>query len=488
MDSLLLSPAHYLVYRLAAPCNIIVSVVYGLFAFCLLSCSYPCFHLPYPLMCITFLHSLPADRMQVINNVLTKVKARATEKAEAPVKATHSARHRPAKSYNQDMLQTARARVNYERAVRLAEAEMVKLEFKEELEGDDKTAKAQALATVALHTPGSLLTTSELVHIQSELNAACRDNLPISNCNPDDRFRTFDGTCNNLANPIQGAFRTPLRRILPQRFEDGIQQPRGAFQARDADILGRGPFQAPNPSSRLVVSTIHQSVPIDDPVHSHMLMQFGQFLDHDFAVTPEFPDANCDEDECSFSEECLPIRVSSNDPVFGAGPNDPERCLFFARSLPVCDRTGEIGVRNVFNDITSYIDASMVYGSEPARARFLREFRGGRLRVGPAALRNGQPSLPTMSEAEAQQVDLFTFCARGGCFAAGDPRPNEQVRLREGGREGGRKGGTLQLYVLFYLLLLLSWSAAWSNHDTHHLHEGTQPCGYSIGQHQPTVG
>ena len=96
-----------------------------------------------------------------------------------------------------------------------------------------------------------------------------------------------------------------------------MQQPRGDFRARDADILGRGPFQAPNLSSRLVVNTIHQSVPIGDLVHSHMLMQFGQFLDHDFATTPEFPDADCNNETlmCRFSEECLPVRVSSNDPA-----------------------------------------------------------------------------------------------------------------------------------------------------------------------------
>ena len=91
------------------------------------------------------------------------------------MKASHGPKHLPVKSYDQDMLEMDRARVNYERAVRLAEADMVTLEFKNELKGNGKTARAQALATAAFHTPGSLLTTSELVHIQSELNAACHD-------------------------------------------------------------------------------------------------------------------------------------------------------------------------------------------------------------------------------------------------------------------------------------------------------------------------
>lgn len=38
--------------------------------------------------------------------------------------------------------------------------------------------------------------------------------------------------------------------------------------------------------------------------------------------------------------------------------------------------------REQINQITHYIDGSMVYGSTDTRADFLREFEGGRLRVG----------------------------------------------------------------------------------------------------------
>ena len=140
--------------------------------------------------------------MEVISSILARVKARANEKTESTVKASHGPKHLPVKLYDQDMLEMAHARANYERAVRPAEADMTKLEFENEVKGNGKTARAQALSTVGFHTPGSLLTTSELVHIQSELNAACHDNLPIPNCNPNNKFRTFDGTQNNLANPI----------------------------------------------------------------------------------------------------------------------------------------------------------------------------------------------------------------------------------------------------------------------------------------------
>ena len=120
----------------------------------------------------------------------------------------------------------------------------------------------------------------------------------------------------------------------------------------------------------------------------------------------------------------------------------------------------------------TYVDASMMYGSEPARAHFLHEFRGGRLRVGVAAARSGQPSLPTMSEEEASTSNLFTFCSTGRCYAAGDPRPNEQVR-ELGERECVYVRARVcmrerALHWSFHLIPFQPWSAACSDHDTHH--------------------
>ena len=40
-------------------------------------------------------------------------------------------------------------------------------------------------------------------------------------CPSDSSFRTFDGTCNNLRNPLIGRAMTPFRRLMPAKYADG---------------------------------------------------------------------------------------------------------------------------------------------------------------------------------------------------------------------------------------------------------------------------
>ena len=41
------------------------------------------------------------------------------------------------------------------------------------------------------------------------------------------KYRTFDGTCNNLQHPMWGASLTPFKRLLPPRYENGFNTPVG---------------------------------------------------------------------------------------------------------------------------------------------------------------------------------------------------------------------------------------------------------------------
>ncbi len=41
-------------------------------------------------------------------------------------------------------------------------------------------------------------------------------------CDPLAKFRTFEGTCNNLKTPKWGSAGTPLQRVLPNAYADGL--------------------------------------------------------------------------------------------------------------------------------------------------------------------------------------------------------------------------------------------------------------------------
>ena len=42
------------------------------------------------------------------------------------------------------------------------------------------------------------------------------------------------------------------------------------------------------PSPRTISNTLNADVNVPSNANTHMVAQFGQFLDHDFALTPEF--------------------------------------------------------------------------------------------------------------------------------------------------------------------------------------------------------
>ena len=324
-----------------------------------------------------------------------------------------------------------RARIMFEKAVHKAETELMKDHYKSELESTDKTVKAEALAKVAFHRPGSFLTKEEIAHIQQETMAECK-RRPVPDCSSWEvmKYRTINGTCNNLNRPILAAAGTNFRRLIAPQYEDGVQQPRGTLQKLDMGLLGEGPFDPPNPSAREASRNILQNRTIDDPIHSHIIMQWGQFLDHDLDLAPEQSEEECPLESCVVTEECCPISIvrdPDGDPTFGS-----EECMFFPRSVPSCDvPRGEFPPRDQFNALTHYIDASNVYGSSEEVASALREGRGGRLLVGPPHAPGAQPSLPLLPVEQTESPIFLTFCPPPNkqCYVAGDIRANEHLGL-----------------------------------------------------------
>ncbi|XP_019636936.1 PREDICTED: thyroid peroxidase-like [Branchiostoma belcheri] len=170
-------------------------------------------------------------------------------------------------------------------------------------------------------------------------------------------FRSANGRCNNRDHPLWGSSEQPLRRLLEPEYGDGLMMPR---------TTARG--GAPLPSARLVSTTVHEDLRKSSPVNTHMVMQFGQFLDHDITLTPNFQEeglvCTCGTDD----EHCFNINVPSDDPDFAGTP-----CLPFARSLSSPNEGCHMGRRQQLNQLTAFVDASNVYGSSDEEIEELRE-------------------------------------------------------------------------------------------------------------------
>lgn len=163
---------------------------------------------------------------------------------------------------------------------------------------------------------------------------------------PDLIFRTVDGSGTNAANPDWGAVGQELVRLVPAAFEDGIGAP----------VTDRpGPREISNAVS-LQDGEEPNSFGVND-----LFWVWGQFVDHDLDLT-----------EAGMTDYA-PILVPAGDPTFAEGTEIP-----FFRVDPL-EGSGVDSVRSYPNQITAFIDASMVYGSDAETAAALRD--GAKLRL-----------------------------------------------------------------------------------------------------------
>lgn len=180
--------------------------------------------------------------------------------------------------------------------------------------------------------------------------------------------RTYDGFCNHLRRKTLGQADTPFKLIVKTPLS-------GAMVGED------------RPNARVISNVIHND---DGKAGNHRRLSelvtfFGQFIDH--VVT-----------ETENEKESAPITIPVNDTHFDSG------VIPFFRTRKEKTKRGFSPV----NLLSSFIDASNVYGHTEKTAKSLRENKDGKLRMGPGNL------LPKDED---------------GFFVSGDRRVNENPAL-----------------------------------------------------------
>ncbi|XP_051236643.1 eosinophil peroxidase isoform X2 [Dicentrarchus labrax] len=274
----------------------------------------------------------------------------------------------------------------------------------------------------------------------------CSAELQRPSCDSDclsERYRSVTGECNNRQHPRWGAANIPYSRWLPPEYEDAWGTPRGWDPAHTYNNATLPPVRL---VSQDVLFTHNDNISLDSTL-SHLLVEWGQWIDHDVVLTPQSPStaafrtgADCTH-TCSRDTPCFPIQIPLSDPRYGV-----QSCMPFFRSAPSCV-SGVLSHRHreQLNAITSFVDASMVYGSSTSLA---------------SALRNHSSPLGSMtlnSQHSDQELAYMPFLPRlqahldpcgprnsttsgasdrskrlkntTSCFQAGDSRANEHLGM-----------------------------------------------------------
>lgn len=194
------------------------------------------------------------------------------------------------------------------------------------------------------------------------------------------RFRTIDGSNNNLSDPALNQANTDFARVGPANFADGF------------DAMQPGPN--PREISNIVVANGPDThLEVNGVALSGMMYAWGQFVDHDL-----------DLEKSGTNTADISILAPAGDSL-------PRGTVIPLTRVAIDPATGVPGhPATAINTVTGWLDGSQVYGSDTVTAASLRT-ADGHMKV------SAGDNLP------------IVMTAQGPAFAAGDVRAQENPDL-----------------------------------------------------------
>ncbi|XP_077288379.1 salivary peroxidase/catechol oxidase-like [Arctopsyche grandis] len=241
-------------------------------------------------------------------------------------------------------------------------------------------------------------------------------------CSISKKYRTYDGSCNNLKRGAWGQALTGLKRLFHPKYADGIDEPRVSISNKAL------------PMARLISSSMAADINIPDTKHSLALMQWTQFLEHDLVHVPvrkmvhsSNSIACCDRSGRMLAPRyqhpsCLPLSVSRKDPFYGS---HWVSCLTYTRSVTTLRSDCTFGAAEQMNQASHFLDGSQIYGSSIKAAKSLRDKSGGLMKVEESSQGVFLPLIDRSERREKCQLDSDDDT----CFKSGDVRANIHPHL-----------------------------------------------------------
>ncbi|XP_065216127.1 peroxidase-like [Planococcus citri] len=194
--------------------------------------------------------------------------------------------------------------------------------------------------------------------------------LPKISCNASEKYRSYDGSCNNLEKPAWGTPNTPVVRLLPPSYADGKGQMRLSQDGK------------PLPNPRVVRTTLLPDGDVPDAESTLAVVGWGQMVAHDITMraTLQAPAASCCNEDGSLNPHpaCLPIAIPSNDTFYS---KFKQLCVDMKRVSTTSNMGCNISVPQQIAAVTHYLDGSFIYGLDKEKSNSLRSFRDGLLKT-----------------------------------------------------------------------------------------------------------